>query len=150
MILHLGVKDIPYVYEQGTTTGEVAVKLEQNYGVMGTFYERNEAHIITLLTESLGDCMNDILNGAPMIEPGNLFKGACSEIDKDFRKFINTKQMNGMPGVPTKASLMGVSSRFKSGNRNLARSKKVRMNAVRPSFKDTGLYLKSEISWVTD
>jgi hypothetical protein len=151
MILHLGVNDKPYAHKHGETTGDVAVILEKGYGVMATFYERNEEHILGLLADAFGDQAVEIMNSTKVIPVKKLFKNACSQIDKDFRKFINTKEMDfTVHGVPTKASLAGISSRFKYGTRKKASSKKVCKNFVRPSFDDTHLYKNSFRSWMSD
>ena len=149
MKLHLGVKDTAYVDHPGVTTGDVAEHLERKYGVMGHFYADDQEKIHSMLTESMNDSLIDIMNGRQPPKLDKVFNGATSEIKRDFTKFIRSKAMDGqVAGVPTKASLAGVSSRFKSGNRNTASRKKVRANPVRPSFIDTGLYLRSFVAWV--
>jgi hypothetical protein len=67
------------------------------------------------------------------------FGAAQGKIDALFRKFLTSKEMDGLgiPGVPTLASLEGISRRFKRGH-----------GPARPSFIDTGLYESDFKSWV--
>ena len=80
--------------------------------------------------------MLDMLMGAPpRTDP---FAAGTSAVEQQFKSFIGAKGLDGDPGVPTLASLRGVSHRFK--NRRGAPG--------RPSFVDTGLYLNSFKAWV--
>lgn len=149
MKLHLGVLDHPYTEEDGETTGEVAQKLEDNYSVMAFFVNAHEDFIALQLENSFSGALNDLLNGAPQRPVSDLFNGACGRIETMFRLFLDNKEMDHqVGGVPTQASLNGVSHRFKSKNRKTASRKGVRANPVRPSFIDTGEYQASFKSWV--
>ena len=135
--LHLGVVDLPY-QDGKASTGDVAQILEAKYQVMGTFFQRHETEIAAALEQSIGDSLADILAGAPI--GGNSMAAAMSDIKTMFNRFIDSKEMDalGIPGVPTKASLMGVNHRMKKPNAK---------RGPRPSFRDTGAYEGAFVSW---
>lgn len=148
--LHLGVIDLPYVAAPpagrrrkktvgGTvTTGDVAGFLEAKYHVMEVFAELHaEDTIAPALESSLAGALESILMGAPLsIDP---YGSATSAIEDRFRQFIDQKEMDalGYPGVPTRASIIGIRRRFKN-----------RLDPGRPSFQDTGLMESSFRAWV--
>lgn len=152
--LHLGVVDIPYVAAEtpaqqrkrvkkrphppagAKTTGDVAEILEAKYHVMEAFYEIHGQEIGDGLAEAMAGSMETVLLGGPI--PSDPIAAGTSQIKHMFDMFITNKEMDalGYPGVPTKASLMGVSHRFKK-----------RKGGPRPSFVDTGLYLTSFEAW---
>lgn len=146
LTLHLGVIDVPYAQRpspkatkvvSGTqTTGDVATWLENRYGVMAFYYRTHAADVAKLLEESLKGSLETMMLGGP--SGNDPFAEATSEIEKSFRHFLDAKEMNGQPGVPTQASLNGVDHRKKS-NKGVP---------GRPSFIDTGLYQSSFKSWV--
>ena len=139
MILNLGVIDVPYHEQNGTTTGEVAQRLEDDYKVMNTFANMHADFISNAIANDVQKGIEDIMGGAQL--SGVSLNGACDKIRVMFNYFIDNKQMDGLSdGVPTKASLMGKNSRFKKG----------KQKGVRPSFKDTGLYEQSFIAWVSE
>lgn len=137
MKLHLGVIDIPYE-EGGETTADVAQYLEDNYGVMQYFFDTHTEQIIGLLEKDLAGSLENIMAGAP--PSNNPFMESMSEIHNLFVIFLETNQMDGQPGVPTKRALDGISKRLKSK----------KGDAPRPSFIDTGLYEASMRSWVSE
>lgn len=171
--LHLGVIEQPYTsYDGGrraakpgrrgkkaveapakaqrtVTTAQVARWLEDRYHVMEVFYE-SDGGVLPLLRESMEDAMEDVLMGSPV--GANPFLAATSEIQKRFKQFISNRTMEtmGYPGVPTKAALMGISSRFKAHKSGigLVRRKGSVAGVRRPSFRDTGLYQASFMAWV--
>ena len=122
------------------TTGDVAEILEAKYHVMETFYELHQEEIGDLIVRSLAAKIETIQQGgyAGYDEP---FAGATSVIEDEFKQFLSQKVMEtlGIPGVPTKAALAGVSHRFKHP---------YAQRAARPSFIDTGLYQASFKAWV--
>jgi hypothetical protein len=136
-ILHLGVVDIPYASQESgaSTTGDVAEILEAKYGVMGYFFERHGDEIAAALVDSMVGAIGNLAAGAPPVN--NPFGDAESEIEQSFRKFLDDEEMNGQPGVPTRAALRGVNRRLKRGR-----------GSPRPSFIDTGLYESSFTAWV--
>jgi hypothetical protein len=64
------------------------------------------------------------------------------KIEQRFRDFISLREVErvGIPGVPTKAALRGISHRLLHPY--------ARSNQRRPSFRDTGLYMNSFRAWV--
>ena len=148
MKLNLGVNDLPYQNEPrgkkaklaagNQTTGDVAEILESRYGVMQHFYDKHQADIASDLESSVAGALESVLMGAPLER--NAFGEAESAIQDRFQKFIESKEMDGQPGVPTKASLLGVSKRFKNK----------KGSPGRPSFVDTGLYLSNFRSWIDE
>lgn len=158
--LHLGVIEQPYTsYDGGrraarparrrkkaveaapkaqrtVTTAQVARWLEDRYHIMEVFYEV-DGGVKAALEESVQDAMENVLMGAPVA--ANPFLEATSEIQKRFKQFIANRTMEtlGIPGVPTRAALMGVNIRLKK-----------RRGKRRPSFRDTGLYQASFMAWV--
>jgi hypothetical protein len=151
MILHLGVIEIPYneppppgkrrkkKVEAGTqTTGDVATFLEDKYHVMEAFFEVHQDDIAKDLEDGLAGTLENLAMGAP--PSADPFGAAASAIKARFSAFLESKEMDtlGYPGVPTKASLEGISHRFK--NR--------RGMPGRPSFVDTGAYENAFMAWV--
>ncbi|MFA9204831.1 MAG: hypothetical protein ACEQSH_00085 [Bacteroidia bacterium] len=120
------------------TTGQVAEWLEARYHIMEVFYEDSRSAVHELIEESVRDKLEAVLMGAP--PEGDPFLEAGSEIEKRFKQFLATDQMAkmGIPGIPTKAALMGINPRLKSGR-----------GMPRPSFIRTGLYQSAFKAWVT-
>jgi hypothetical protein len=152
MILHLGVIEMPYENEaptpgkrrrkakapSGMTTGDVASILEDKYHVMEVFFQEKQQLIADQLAQSVAGTLESIMAGAPpTIDP---FGEGTKKVKGLFDDFITNKEMDrlGYPGVPTKASLKGVSHRFK-GKKG---------EPGRPSFVDTGLYVDNFTSWI--
>lgn len=106
---------------------------------MGYFYQEHQTQITKLLEKSLAGTLETIImGGSANADP---FATACTEIDNEFRQFLDRREMDGhIQGVPTQASLDGVNHRFKRPY--------VKANPDRPSFIDTGLYQSSFKSWV--
>ena len=165
MILNFGVIEIPYVHPPSTkrvkrrplitkrgviqarptnaagvpapvTTGDVAQWLEDKYHIMEVFFEENQSFIFGQLENAMEGQMETLLMGGKINQP--VAHSAFSEIEHRFRKFLSMQEMDGLgiPGVPTKAALMGISHRFKA-----------RHGPPRPSFIDTGLYQKAFRVW---
>ena len=137
--LHLGVMDVPYA--KGTSTGGVAEILEQKYGIMEYFAYVKGDEIAKELEKDLVDFIDDSLSGRAInSEP---FSGSCGHIERLFKRalteqFMDGSNFSGRP-VPTMASLLGISHRFK-GKKN--------RRGVRPSFVDTGTYRQSFKAWI--
>jgi len=159
-VLHLGVIDIPYITFESLrdrrqrlkknastpgvapstglqTTGDVAGYLENDYGIMRTFYTRNRAQIVKELENSFAGAVESIAMGAPPTL--SLTSAATSKIEDMFHRFLERGEMEGLgiPGVPTEAAKRGVNHRLK-----------IKRGARRPSFIDTGLYDASFKAWV--
>lgn len=137
--LHLGVIDVPY--NNGASTGSVAVRLENEYGILEYFTHVKADEIAKELEKDLVDFIDDSLSGMAIhSEP---FASSCNKIESMFRRalteqFMDGSNFSGRP-VPTMASLSGISHRFK-GKKN--------RRGVRPSFVDTGTYRQSFKAWV--
>lgn len=153
LTLHLGVSDVPYVQPANATrgsskthagkiryatTGDIAEKLERDYGVMEHFFEWHGGEIAADLEEGLKGALESYALGAPVqLEP---FGSGIAKVEERFRDFLSTKEMDSrIAGVPTQAAQRGVSHRFK---RPYAK------HPPRPSFVDTGLYEASMKAWI--
>lgn len=125
MKLIFGVNNIPYGTDK-TTTGDVANWLENKYGIMNAYVGMNKKFIgMEVMQEILGVKNRGVQHD-------------MSAIASSLKQAISMQAFNGvLPGVPTKASRMGISSRFKNGKR---RGKSKVSGVARPSFIDSGLY----------
>ena len=150
LTLHLGVLEQPYravpnkprrgagARISALTTGDVAVFLEQKYGIMQRFIDAHERDIEAAIEKSIENSLESLLTGRVRI---NAYAGATQKIETLFRDFIATKEVEGLniPGVPTAAAMRGVNHRLAHPFR--------KSNPRRPSFVDTGLYLASFRCW---
>ena len=149
MKITFGVIDLPYSHSDDlgksksgksrvSTTGDVAEILEEKYGVMEYFWDRHQKEIVAALEDGIEGTLNNLLNGAP--PNASAFIAGEAEIEELFQKFLDAKEMDyKVDGVPTGASLKGVSHRFKR-----------KRGPVRPSFIDTGLYESSFVCKVVE
>jgi hypothetical protein len=158
-ILHLGVTVMPYSgafvpapkkprsargerafhagYGKGQTTGDIAQILESKYHIMRSFYFLHSDVVAASLTKSIhGSIKNILAGGPPNIQPA---AEGIQKIQSAFKHSLSLREYDGMPGVPTKAAMLGVSHRFKRPNQR---------RPERPSFIDTGLYQASFKAWV--
>ena len=124
-------------YGKGKTTGDVAQILEAKYHIMRTFFDMNSKDIATAIEKSMVGSVINMVNGQPgPIKPD---AQAMSDIETAFKQALSMRAFDGViNGVPTQASLGGVSHRFK---RPYAK------RAARPSFINTGLYQSSFAAW---
>jgi len=135
MKLIFGVWDVPYSKKESVTTGEVANRLESKYHIMGTYLANQGEFVAQEIAERLSD---NLMRRTPIRKEMSL-----SGIEHDLKSSISQRKFDqwiGPPLVPTKAALMGVSLRFKSGKR---RGKAKVSGVERPSFIDTGIYQRS-------
>lgn len=141
MRLHLGVAEQGYSYgSQPRTTGDVAEILEAKYGVIGHFVADNRALFTDQLAEHFNKAVGEIVSGRPA--PADPMRGAMDRVERTFRSYIRARSLDGrVAGVPTKASLRGVSHRLKQP---------YKARGARPSFIDTGLYIKSFRAWIEE
>lgn len=159
VILHLGVVDISYSNESPApkkvakarkgkankprkpkgasqpvmTTGAVAEILEAEYGILGEFAERYGQQIADAFANSAAGALESVMMGTPVNDP---YATATTEIEESMKLFLDLEEMNGKPGVPTKAALDGVNHRLK-----------IKKGAPRPSFIDTGLMQANYRAW---
>lgn len=154
MKLHLGVIDLPYAdasyrdlkvrkpsggHSGSITTGDVAEILEDRYAIMEAFFSRHGDEVEQKFMESIEGAIESINMGAPiMLDP---FGAATSQVEDMFKQMLINRELDGMYGVPTKASLEGVSHR---------RKHPYAKRGVRPSFIDTGLYMGAFKVWVEE
>ncbi|HAU5795890.1 hypothetical protein ACFX4S_09060 [Kosakonia sp. YIM B13605] len=132
---HLGVIDIPYE-DENTTTGDVAEYLEEKYQIMQTFFDRYSNDISDLMSNDLAASLENMMAGAP---PSNdPLAESMSRIHDLFVAFLDNQEMDGMPGVPTRRALLGISKRFKE-----------KRGEPRASFIDTGTYQAAMRAWVS-
>ena len=143
LTLHLGVIDQPYrtpgKKARTVTTGDVAGFLEKRYALMETFYKVHQGDVAGALENSLAGALETLLMGR-VVDP---WGSATSQITSLFRRFISSGEAErcGIPGTPTKAALRGISHRLKRPYRS--------SNPRRVSFRDSGMYVDSSISWMT-
>lgn len=132
---HLGVIDIPYE-DENATTGDVAEYLEEKYQIMQTFFDRYGNDIADLMSNDLAASLENMMAGAP---PSNdPLAESMSRIHDLFVAFLDNQEMDGMPGVPTRRALLGISKRFKE-----------KRGEPRASFIDTGTYQAAMRAWVS-
>lgn len=132
---HLGVIDIPYG-DEDTTTGDVAEYLEEKYQIMQTFFDRYGNDIADLMSKDLAASLENMFAGAPPAK--DPFAEAMSKVHNLFVAFLDNQEMNGMPGVPTRRALDGISKRLKN-----------KKGDPRASFVDTGTYQAAMRAWVS-
>lgn len=107
---HLGVIDIPYE-DEDTTTGDVAEYLEEKYQIMQTFFDRYGNDIADLMSKDLAASLENMFAGAPPAQ--DPLAESMSKVHDLFVGFLDNTEMNGLPGVPTRRALDGISKRFK-------------------------------------
>lgn len=157
--LHMGVVDVPYAHSTapasgkkpptspGSTisTGDVAEILEARYGIMETFFDIHGQGIADEVADALRGKLEDFLLGNPNVDlstPELLPPGELGAIEQKFRNLLDTRGLDGkVPGVPTAASLAGVSHRFLHPYAK---------RPSRPSFIDTGQYQNAFRAWATE
>ncbi|EDV2765983.1 hypothetical protein S017_004804 [Salmonella enterica subsp. enterica] len=132
---HLGVIDVPYE-DENTTTGDVAEYLEEKYQIMQTFFDRYSNDIADLMTNDMAASLENLMAGAPPAR--DPLAESMSRIHDLFVAFLDNTEMNGLPGVPTRRALKGISRRFKN-----------KKGPPRPSFIDTGTYQAAMRAWVS-
>lgn len=133
--LHLGVIDVPEL-DSNKTTYDVAVILEEKYGLFTAYAENHEQFIADSISKGVAGALETYQLTGNL--PREFLPEVGDEIGKDFQKFIYTREAEkvGMPGVPTKAAIMGVNRRLKK-----------KRGARRPSFIDTGILESSLKAW---
>ena len=147
MKIVLGVLDTPH--GDDLTTGQLAQYLEDEYSVMGNFYELHQKEIAQDFTDGYARAVNAMLSGKRPVDP---FKSACSKTEARFQAFIDLAEIEkmGVSGVPTQAALDGVRTSLKKkkeikGKRYYSKVRGTR----RASFFDTGRYAGAFKCWVT-
>lgn len=132
MKLVFGVWNLTY-NKGGVTTGQVANWLEKGtnrmgpYSIMQTFVNKNKDMIQKEISEEMADILmrnRGMRDALPM-----------DAISTALKQALSSRAFDGTQGdlIPTKAAMMGKTSRFKKGKKK----------GPRPSFIDTGLYQSS-------
>jgi hypothetical protein len=128
-------------YGQGKTTVEVAAEIEARFHVVETFWDLEENGIVEMLEDALADDIEDVMAMSKVSRKGISVK-ETDKIESRFRQNLTARKYDGViSGVPTKASLRGVS--------HLRQNPYAARNS-RPSFLDTGMYSRSFRAWVED
>jgi hypothetical protein len=122
------------VYGMGKTTVDVAEELEAKYGIVQKFYEMDGSDMLDdIIHDATEVAIESILSGKPAII--NLPKVKLKEVEEKFRYNLSNRKYDGViGGVPTKASLLGISH---------LRQDPYAAKDSRPSFVDTGMYKES-------
>jgi hypothetical protein len=122
-------------YGQGKTTGQVAADLEKKYGIVEKFYGLEENFIIDAFEKVYITAMElGMLSGS-----WGVAWDPSSTLESKFKRSLSSRRFDGLiPGVPTQASLRGVSH---------LRRDPYAQRASRPSFIDTSLYQRSFKAW---
>jgi hypothetical protein len=124
-------------FSKTMTAEDVSNILEEKYHILDTFYQVHRPDVEMAVLTAFTEVARDIVSGQKKYRSASLpslLKDATAEIEKSFRRFLDTEEMNGrQPGVPTAAALSGV--RHGRGRKTLT--------GPRPSFIDTGIYRAS-------
>jgi hypothetical protein len=164
-VLHVGVNDIPYsvglanAKQQQTnqrqsksskprkppkrlpgeiTTYDVAKILEAKYGLFSMFTVIRGKDIQDAVEDGLRGAISDLLAGIPPSR-SDPFGDVGSKVEAAFKEALDRQEFNSrIPGVPTKAALMG---------RNLAFKRK--RGPPRPSFEDSMTLYHNLRAWVS-
>ena len=92
--------------------------------------------IADLMSNDLAASLENMMAGAP---PSNdPLAESMSRIHDLFVAFLDNQEMDGMPGVPTRRALLGISKRLKE-----------KRGEPRASFIDTGTYQAAMRAWVS-
>mgnify|MGYP001626166033 CR=1 FL=1 len=132
--ISLGVNNVAYTDSenpQAMTTHEVAVILENNYDVMGTFVGAYQKSI----EENLASVYKMLIHN--YIETGSAWghkrRFPMEKVTDDFRDYLSRDEWQQITGRTIMVAVMGISHR---------KGKKTYVGP-RPAFIDTGLYRRS-------
>ncbi|MBA5726970.1 hypothetical protein [Bombella mellum] len=166
MKIHLGV--IGQVHgggRQPLTTSKLAEILEQEYGIFSSFVAANAEWINGQIAEAMaGAAASALVSDEGVALP---LERVAADLAHRLQQAIATGQIERLdlgPGtVPTRAALMGINHRFKSGLNNISPGQKAAflkeqkklprgeharpVGDRRPSFVDTGILLGSIRGW---
>lgn len=134
MNVNFGVFNIPYADNPRKNAGSVALELEKEYGIFVNFYLTLGVDIREALTPGIVHYLKSKLDyGGDMTGflPGN------ADVIRMFHRFLQMKMMDGLPGVPTWASLHDTRDKYAGED----------LGGARPSFVDTGLFMASMVVW---
>jgi hypothetical protein len=146
--LHFGVNDVPYSgqlaskqqrrltrsqrgYSRNKTTGQVMNYLEAKYSLIEAFIEQEHELITSILEKA---AVNALKNDAPMTVPASDLR----KLESKFKDDIINQNFDGLPGVPVKAAIAGVSHKYMHP---------FAKRASRASFIDTDLFRRNFKVW---
>ena len=123
-------------YGQGKTVGQVAEALENKYGIVEAFFGMQEDYIVDNFEAAYANGLDSGMSGGQWDVAWD-----PAPLQPKFRRAISTRQFDGvLRGVPTKASQGGVSHLRKDPFKKGA--------SPRPSFMNTGMYMRSFSAWL--
>lgn len=106
MKLHLGVNDVSE-FEGDVPLYDVAMALEQKYGLFSNFAEMHKDDIEEDLVKSLNSQLSRLMAGQSVDQP---FQAGVESIENKFQEYLTTEELAGkVAGVPTKMALSGKS-----------------------------------------
>ena len=135
MILHLGVVEVPYA-EDGQDTGDVATILEEKYGIMQGFADKNIDQITEMIEDGVAGAIESVMAGAP--ENFDVFGSAMSNIEDRFHDYIDNEEH----GIRTKSK--------ESPKAGARKKRQYRRVESKTTFVDSGLYRLNFKAWVGD
>jgi hypothetical protein len=129
-------------YGEGKTTVEVANELESRYHIVETFWEMEEDKFIEVLEDAFADDIEEVMQMGQIPKTGGISDKETDKIEARFRNYLTNKRFDGViAGVPTLAAQRGVSH---------LKQHPYAKRGPRPSFIDTGMYMRSFRAWVED
>jgi hypothetical protein len=143
--LSLGVLDVAYADASGsgaTSTYDVAMILEANYGIMATFFELRKEKIAQILADGMASAIQDLVNGGPKRSPTF---GAEQKIEALFREFIYSNELGNLYKAFSGSDISAAAAAGVSHRKKHPYAKR----DARPAFIDTGLFLSSFRAWLT-
>lgn len=154
MNIHFGFDDISYpgassyvsragmTYGEGKNTTQVAAELEERYKIVETFVQMEEDFIVSLVEDKMLEDLEEIVTMSEITKKRAISDENTDKLVEKFKRYISHRKFDGViPGVPTLASLRGVS--------HLRKHPYARRES-RPSFRDTGNYVNSFRVWTED
>jgi hypothetical protein len=125
-------------YGQGKSSSQVAIELETRYRIVETFYNLEEDNlIIPLLADDYRDLLDAQMSGLQTV--ATVTTRTTDKIEQRFRRNLTGRRYDGViRGVPTRTSQRGISH---------LRLKPSAARGSRPSFVNTGLYMRSFKAW---
>jgi hypothetical protein len=146
--IHFGVNDVPYAgqlasrqqrrltrsqrtYSRGKTTGQVMDRLEKKYGIIEEFVEQEKELIASIIEKAVAKA---VARDTDIKIPASDLK----MLESKFKQAIVDEKFNGLPGVPTKAAIAGISHKFMHPYAK---------RGSRPSFIDTELFRRNLRVW---
>lgn len=110
------------------TTARLAPILEAEYGIVNYFLEHHGEEVIYRLIQGYMEQKARPASGTG--SRTDYVQRAFNDAQEMFKQMLDNRELDGLPGVPTQASILGV----RRGRRR---------SPGRPSFVDTGLYRDS-------